>query len=325
MKTTPATKAETEAPPEEIIQQNRRIATDFVIAKAEKESQKNWDSFYKRNETKFFKDRHWTDTEFSELKAKQNANPTSAPAPTPAPKPAGGEETTMVEELEPGIISGSSDSRLPVLLEVGCGVGNTVYPLLEKSEALKVHCCDFSPRAVDFVKLHPLYKEDRVHAFVHDLAFPEQPLHKIVTKHPIGPPTVVTMFFVLSAVPPEHHLEVLQSLAACLRLSGEHNQETVLLFRDYAYLDLAQVRFHARADAAYRDPALLSEEHPYYRRGDGTLTYFFEEERLKKLAEQAGLEGAVEVLCKVKINRKLDSRMERRFIQARWRLRQASS
>lgn len=240
------------------------------------------------------------------------------------------------------------------LSQVGCGVGNTVYPLIEKSDVLKVHCCDFSPRAVDFVKvsfqsgvsimpfstrevlsnstcaycgekkLHSLYTPERVHAFVHDLATPEEALHSIVAKHPIGPPTVITMFFVLSAIPPEYHLNVLKALAQCLRLSGEESQhENVLLFRDYGHLDLAQVRFHVRADASYRDPALLSDDHPYYRRGDGTLTYFFEEERLKKLAEEAGLEGPVEVIVKVKVNRKLESKMERRFIQARWRLRKA--
>ncbi|CAD6887565.1 unnamed protein product [Tilletia controversa] len=317
----PATKAETEAHPEQLVTQNRRIASEFAIVKVEAETQKSWDTFYKRNETKFFKDRHWTDSEFSELKAN---NPSNAAADG-AQKPSGSQEqTTAVEELEPGIISSAPDSRPPVLLEVGCGVGNTVYPLIEKSDVLKVHCCDFSPRAVDFVKLHSLYTPERVHAFVHDLATPEEALHSIVAKHPIGPPTVITMFFVLSAIPPEYHLNVLKALAQCLRLSGEESQhENVLLFRDYGHLDLAQVRFHVRADASYRDPALLSDDHPYYRRGDGTLTYFFEEERLKKLAEEAGLEGPVEVIVKVKVNRKLESKMERRFIQARWRLRKA--
>jgi len=33
----------------------------------EKEARKHWDLFYKRNSTKFFKDRHWTLREFQEL------------------------------------------------------------------------------------------------------------------------------------------------------------------------------------------------------------------------------------------------------------------
>jgi len=34
----------------------------------EKDAQKNWDLFYKRNTTAFYKDRHWTSREFPELK-----------------------------------------------------------------------------------------------------------------------------------------------------------------------------------------------------------------------------------------------------------------
>lgn len=41
--------------------------TQFKQLKLEKEAQKNWDLFYKRNATKFFKDRHWTKREFEEL------------------------------------------------------------------------------------------------------------------------------------------------------------------------------------------------------------------------------------------------------------------
>lgn len=45
------------------------LVSDFKQIKLEKEAQKNWDLFYKRNATNFFKDRHWTTREFEELKA----------------------------------------------------------------------------------------------------------------------------------------------------------------------------------------------------------------------------------------------------------------
>jgi methyltransferase-like protein 6 len=35
------------------------------------------------------------------------------------------------------------------VFEVGCGVGNTVFPLLETNPQLRVYACDFSPTAVD--------------------------------------------------------------------------------------------------------------------------------------------------------------------------------
>jgi len=43
------------------------VLSDFKQQKLEKEARKNWDLFYKRNTTKFFKDRHWTTREFKEL------------------------------------------------------------------------------------------------------------------------------------------------------------------------------------------------------------------------------------------------------------------
>ena len=46
---------------------NSKVVSDFKQKKLEKEAQKNWDLFYKRNATNFFKDRHWTTAEFKEL------------------------------------------------------------------------------------------------------------------------------------------------------------------------------------------------------------------------------------------------------------------
>lgn len=43
------------------------LISEFKRNKLEKEAQKNWDLFYKRNSTNFFKDRHWTTREFKEL------------------------------------------------------------------------------------------------------------------------------------------------------------------------------------------------------------------------------------------------------------------
>ena len=92
----------------------------FQQNKFEKEAKKHWDLFYKRNSTHFFKDRHWITREFPDL-------------------------LQAISEI---------DLCRPVLLEVGCGVGNTVFPLLQDNSALSVHACDFSPRAIEFVKVH---------------------------------------------------------------------------------------------------------------------------------------------------------------------------
>lgn len=45
------------------------LVSTFKQNKLETEAQKNWDLFYKRNATNFFKDRHWITREFPELLA----------------------------------------------------------------------------------------------------------------------------------------------------------------------------------------------------------------------------------------------------------------
>ncbi|KAE8596878.1 hypothetical protein XENTR_v10016270 [Xenopus tropicalis] len=102
----------------EKLQNDTDFVSEFKQLKLEREAQKNWDLFYKRNSTNFFKDRHWTTREFEELKA--------------------------CREFE--------QQRL-FILEAGCGVGNCLFPLLEEDPSLFVYACDFSPRAVDFVKV----------------------------------------------------------------------------------------------------------------------------------------------------------------------------
>lgn len=101
-------------------EQNSRLVSEHRAAQLEREAKKHWDLFYKRNETRFFKDRHWTTREFEEL-----------------------------------LSLGGADG---VLLEVGCGVGNLFYPLLEDGLKIKrVYACDISPRAVDLVKVSSFF------------------------------------------------------------------------------------------------------------------------------------------------------------------------
>ncbi|GFS82008.1 tRNA N(3)-methylcytidine methyltransferase METTL6 [Trichonephila clavipes] len=95
------------------------VLSDFKQNKLEIEAKKNWDLFYKRNKTKFFKDRHWTKREFEELAC-----------------------NVILE----------NDTK-PNLLEIGCGVGNFIFPLISEGTAFFIHACDFSPRAIDLVKV----------------------------------------------------------------------------------------------------------------------------------------------------------------------------
>ena len=61
-------------------------------------------------------------------------------------------------------------SRLNPPPQVGCGVGNTTFPLLEVNPSAQVYACDYAPTAIRLVKENPAYAASgRVHAFVADI------------------------------------------------------------------------------------------------------------------------------------------------------------
>ena len=107
------------------IDEDGSIMTEAQYEKLEKDAKRNWDIFYKNNKTNFYKDRHYIKYEFLEL------------------------VNTIEQEIA------KKGSKVFTLFDAGCGVGNGFYPLLaEFKDYLQVNCCDFSPRAVDFVKKH---------------------------------------------------------------------------------------------------------------------------------------------------------------------------
>lgn len=85
------------------------------------------------------------------------------------------------------------------------------------------------------------------------------------------------------------------------------------------------MRFHKKEKWA--EPSLLSDEYDYYKRGDGTMTFFFSVEYLKELSGKLESEGQesgnvaksdVSIIERVGQNRKRDIELKRRFIQAYW-------
>lgn len=302
---------EVEASISELLSQNRRSATTFTVSKHSNEAAKNWDKFYKKHQDKFFKDRHWTSREFgSQFKTTPNASASGVEEDRE-------EETRMVSDD----VASSAAGADGVLLEVGCGVGNMLYPLLEANERLRVHCCDFSHRAVEMVKADARYDPARINAFVFDLTSSSPPLSSFLHPAPPSPyaswppPSTISLIFVLSAIPPHLHLAVLSNLASLLQPNGGH-----IVFRDYAYGDLSQVRYHTKKDAAWAEPSLLSDDpqHNWYRRGDNTFNYFFKQHQLEQLAHQLGFVGQVQTLRRTAVNRKSELDMQRRFVQAKW-------
>ncbi|XP_062254893.1 tRNA N(3)-methylcytidine methyltransferase METTL6 [Platichthys flesus] len=241
----------------------RTLVSGFKQMKLEKEAQKNWDLFYKRNTTNFFKDRHWTCREFEELRA--------------------------CREFE---------SQRLVLLEAGCGVGNCLFPLLEDDLNIFVYACDFSPRAVEFVKRNPLFCPERCSAFQCDLTKDD-----LKTNVPEGSVDVVTLIFVLSAVHPDKMKLALQNISRVLKPGG------VVLFRDYGLQDHAMLRFKAGSK--------LGEN--FYVRQDGTRSYFFSKEFLAELFADVGFQSdSNDYVLRETVNKKEGLCVPRVFLQSKF-------
>jgi tRNAThr (cytosine32-N3)-methyltransferase len=203
---------------------------------------KQWDSFYLRHDRWFFKDRKWLKQEFPELF-----------------------ETTVQN-----------------ILEIGCGVGNTLFPLKRlTSSNVKIHGCDFSTDAIKLVKEHREYnamaehekdagvqEEDtgRLNVFVHDLSRREEDEPLPLPDNSID---VIVAIFVLSALHPSRlHACINEKLLRVLKPGG------ILLFRDYGHLDMNQLKM---------SPSRFLGSPGTYRRGDGTIVHYFTEEELSIL------------------------------------------
>ncbi|KAK0070274.1 methyltransferase-like protein 2-A [Biomphalaria pfeifferi] len=268
-------------------------ASQDKLDELERDAVKHWDEFYSVHNNHFFKDRQWLFTEFHELhgaaqecssdmKLQQNISCTQTKL----------EEQNADQNL-------LSDSTFK-LLEVGCGVGNTVFPILKtnKNPNLKVYCCDFSSTAVDIVKSHPDYDTKRCHAFVYDIT--DEQAAVPIEKESLD---VIIMIFVLSAISPEKMSEAIKRLACYLKLGG------MFLFRDYGRYDMAQLRF--------KENRCLSEN--FYVRGDGTRVYFFTQDELKDMFEKAGLkEKEIVVDRRLQVNRVRQLKMFRVWIQCKF-------
>ena len=118
--------------------------------------------------------------------------------------------------MQAELISISNTLTTAAAAQLGCGAGNTVFPLLEANPQAYVYACDFAPRAVRLVQAHPSYKEGRVHAFVADITRPGA----LAGPVPAGMVDTCMLVFVLSAVTPEKMPQVLFTLACALRKVG---------------------------------------------------------------------------------------------------------
>ena len=243
---------------EQIAEQLRHKLPDEEADRLEAGAAENWNKFYQTHKTDFFKDRHWLLTEFEELK---------------------------------------SDSDISIF-ELGCGVGNALFPLLDAVKNLTIYACDFSSTAIDLFKSNPNYNPDRMNAFVQDAT--------VEWNCPFGESSLdaILLIFCLSAIDPSKHKHVIDQAFKYLKPGG------LLLFRDYGRFDMAQLRF--------KNGKCINNN--FYVRGDGTRAYFFEEKELDTLLTDSGFEK-VELYTdrRLQVNRTRKLKMYRIWIQAKYR------
>lgn len=222
---------------------------------------KNWEKFYKFNKTNFFKDRHYILEEFLELK---------------------------------------NDKRDKItLLDMGCGVGNSFYPLITRLPNLYVNAFDFSKRAVNMAKTHPMYEKEKHRINLYDLDLVKDEIPNKNNDYGI-------LMFVLSTIKPEEHEKVIEKISKVI------NKDGILYFRDYARYDMAQIRFAKRKKNRVGDNL--------YMRKDKTLSYFFDKNEIENLFKKYGFSIVnSNLICRLIENRKEHKKMHRLWLQIKFK------
>ncbi|XP_022703742.1 methyltransferase-like protein 2-A isoform X2 [Varroa jacobsoni] len=242
-----------------------------------------WNKFYDIHTNRFFKDRNWLFVEFPELL------PVSQPT-----------KTTDTEDFVTTRDFPGKDGAFRIF-EVGCGVGNTILPILDtnKNPGLYVYGSDFSSKAVDVLRSHEKFDSARCTVFICDATADDWQ-----TPFPEGSVDIIIYIFVLSAICPEKFAHVVKQSWNYLKPGG------LVLFRDYGRYDMAQLRF--------KKGRCLDDN--FYVRGDGTRCYFFTQEELSQLFTSAGfLEELNYIDRRLQVNRGKQLEMYRIWIQCKFR------
>jgi methyltransferase-like protein 6 len=258
-----------------------------------------WDAFYRQHQTNFFKDRKYLS------------------------KSAFPQELASSEQQE-------DDDGGVVLVEIGCGVGNALWPILEQSypsfeaesttthpdesqtpqqrrhRPWTVYGLDWSTVAIDTLRRDPRFvraaNEHRAYAAVCDVS---QMDSIPMAFRNVG--TVTSMVFCLSAISPDRHVNAVRNAIHTLRPGG------VLIFRDYGRYDQAQLSLGQQRHK------WISEH--FYRKHDGTKCYYFTVPEIRRLfVNECHLEELdCDYIRRVYYNRKQNTQRRRVWIQARFR------
>ena len=294
----------------------RRVVSTYWAGRYEQDAAKNWDLFYRRHADRFFKDRHYLAAEWPVLDARAGGTESGAAEDEEGDAPEQGDISEVQRTVSTLMGEGSSGDDVGqdgatgelLLLEAGCGVGNTLFPLLRANPRLRCFGVDFADAAIAIVRRHPFAQSGRVSAAVGDLTCGRLPAELAPC---LGACDVATLMFVLSAISPERMRAAVDAAASALREGG------LLLVRDYAEGDGAQKRF---SDSSARRPKQLDAAGRFFVRQDGTRAYYFALSELRDLIEGSGfVTERCEVVMRSTTNRAKAFTIERRYVVGTFR------
>ncbi|XP_021860659.1 uncharacterized protein [Spinacia oleracea] len=238
----------------------------------------------------------------------------------------------------PELLSSEENSKV---LEVGCGNGSTVLPILRVKERTHVYACDCSVEALERAKENLECADiehvmERFHPFCCDFSTTEFPkwlacdtcrnkrLQKLLHHNSevngtegtlinlpsmkdssccLGGVDFVTLVFTLSAIPPERMVAAVKECFSVLKPGG------MLFFRDYGLYDMTMLRFEPDKRVGFR----------HYMRADGTLSYFFDLDGGRNLFLGVGfIELELEYCCVKSVNRQKRKTMKRVWVHGKF-------
>ncbi|KAG6528209.1 hypothetical protein ZIOFF_010360 [Zingiber officinale] len=228
------------------------------------------------------------------------------------------------------------------VLEVGCGNGSTVLPILRAKQNITVYACDCSEEILrkaeeiiatgSAISLVPRFFTFLLDVSVND--FPDwlfctscrrnsspEPANfssdsrgeNLEMSHMsaflredqccIGGVDFVTMIFTLSAIPFKRMPSVIEKCLSVLRPGG------LLLFRDYGLYDMTMLRFLSEQRVGFCE----------YMRSDGTFSYFFSLDTARNLFLAAGFtEVELTYCCITSVNRQKGKSMQRVWVHGKF-------
>ncbi|KAK7278240.1 hypothetical protein RJT34_23266 [Clitoria ternatea] len=239
----------------------------------------------------------------------------------------------------PELLSSPPNSKL---LEVGCGNGSTLLPILRNNKDMIVFACDCSnetlQRAKEIISATLASSlENRFRTFCCDIStngFPnwlvcnpckesfsqkqsycmadggeDNGLHIINPNSSeefgccVGGVDFVTLIFTLSAVPLERMPRSIKECFIVLKPGG------VVFFRDYGLYDMTMLRFEPDKRVGFRE----------YMRSDGTRSYFFCLDTVRNLFLGAGFtELELDYCCVKSVNRRKEKSMQRVWVHGKF-------